>query len=293
MEIELMISLRDVLKQAEANKVAVGHFNFSDLVAFDAIVAAARERSLPVMVGVSEGEREFTGVPQAAALVRAVRDEYNYPIFLNADHTHSIAHAEEAAKAGFDEIIFDGSALPFEENIAQTKKAIEAIKSINPSTLVEGEIGWIGTSSTVIEKVPAGVGVLTTPEEARQFVEATKVDVLAPAVGNMHGMLASMVHGDVQKRLNIERIGEIKAAAKIFMTLHGGSGTNDDDFKRAIKAGMTIVHVNTEIRLAWRRGVEQGLAAEPGEVAPYKILKPAVAAVERVVGSRLELFNSR
>jgi fructose-bisphosphate aldolase class II len=293
MEIALMISLRDVLKQAEANKVAVGHFNFSDLVAFDAIVAAARERSLPVMVGVSEGEREFIGVPQAAALVRAVRDEYNYPIFLNADHTHSIAHAEEAAKAGFDEIIFDGSALPFEENIAQTKKAIEAIKSINPSTLVEGEIGWIGTSSTVIEKVPAGVGVLTTPEEARQFVEATQVDVLAPAVGNMHGMLASMVHGDVQKRLNIERIGEIKAAAKIFMTLHGGSGTNDDDFKRAIKAGMTIVHVNTEIRLAWRRGVEQGLAAEPGEVAPYKILKPAVAAVERVVGSRLELFNSR
>ena len=120
-----MMSLRDVLKRAEANKVAVGHFNFSDLVAFNAIVAAARDQELPVMVGVSEGEREFTGVQQAAALVRAIRDEYNYPIFLNADHTHSIAHAEEAAKAGFDEIIFDGSALPFDENIKQTKKAIE------------------------------------------------------------------------------------------------------------------------------------------------------------------------
>ena len=288
-----MMSLRDVLKRAEANKVAVGHFNFSDLVAFDAIVAAARDKELPVMVGVSEGEREFTGVPQAAALVRAIRDEYNYPIFLNADHTHSIAHAEEAAKAGFDEIIFDGSALPFDENIKQTKKAIEAIKSINPAILVEGEIGWIGASSAVIEKIPAGVGVLTTPEEARQFVEATKVDVLAPAVGNMHGMLASMVHGDVQKRLNIERIAEIKTAAKTFMTLHGGSGTNDDDFKRAIKAGMTIVHVNTEIRLAWRRGVEAGLASEPGEVAPYKILVPAREAVKKVVASRLDLFNSK
>src|ERR1700730_2952782 len=209
MERELkMISLREVLKQAEADKVAVGHFNFSDLVAFNAIVAAARDKELPVMVGVSEGEREFTGVCQAAALVKAIRDEYNYPIFLNADHTHSIAHAEEAAKAGFDEVIFDGSALPFEENIKQTKTAIEAIKSINPAILVEGEIGWIGASSAVIDKVPAGVGVLTTPEEARQFVDATKVDVLAPAVGNMHGMLASMVHGDVQKRLNIERIAE-------------------------------------------------------------------------------------
>lgn len=288
-----MTSLREVLKRTEADKVAVGHFNFSDLVAFNAIVAAAREKKLPVMVGVSEGERQFTGVRQAAALVKAVRDEYGYPIFLNADHTHSIANAEAAAKAGFDEIIFDGSALSFEENIAQTKSAIEAIKSINPSILVEGEIGWIGASSAVIDKVPEGVGVLTTPDEASQFVDATKVDVLAPAVGNMHGMLASMVRGDVQKRLNIERIAEIKAAVRIFMTLHGGSGTNDDDFKRAIKAGMTIVHVNTELRLAWRRGVEAGLAAERNEVAPYKILGPAVSAVKAVVSSRLELFNSR
>jgi fructose-bisphosphate aldolase class II len=294
MERELkMISLREVLKQAEADKVAVGHFNFSDLVAFNAIVAAARDHKMPVMVGVSEGEREFTGVRQAAALVKAVRDEYNYPIFLNADHTHSIAKAEAAAKAGFDEVIFDGSSLPFEENIKQTKKAIEAIKSINPAILVEGEIGWIGASSAVMDKVPEGVGTLTTPEEAKQFVDATKVDVLAPAVGNMHGMLESMVHGKVQKRLNIERIAEIKAAVKIFMTLHGGSGTNDDDFKRAIKAGMTIVHVNTEIRIAWRRGVEAGLAADPNEVAPYKILKPAVEAVKKVVSSRLELFNSK
>ncbi len=288
-----MTSLREVLKRAEADKVAVGHFNFSDLVAFNAIVAAARDRRLPVMVGLSEGEREFTGVRQAAALVKAVRDEYDYPIFLNADHTHSIAKAEVAAKAGFDEIIFDGSALPFEENIAQTKKAIEAIKSINPAILVEGEIGWIGASSAVLDKIPEGVGVLTTPQEAKQFVDATLVDVLAPAVGNMHGMLASMVHGGVQKRLNIDRIAEIKAAVRIFMTLHGGSGTNDDDFKKAIKSGMTIVHVNTELRLAWRRGVEAGLAAEPNQVAPYKILAAAVEAVKEVVGSRLELFSSR
>jgi fructose-bisphosphate aldolase class II len=294
MERELkMISLREVLQQAEADRVAIGHFNFSELVSFNAIVAAARDRKLPVMVGVSEGEREFTGVRQAAALVKAVRDEYGYPIFLNADHTHSIAKAEVAAKAGFDEIIFDGSALSLEENIKQTIKAIEAIKSINPSILVEGEIGWIGASSAVIDKVPEGVGILTTPEEAKQFVDATKVDVLAPAVGNMHGMLASMVHGNVQKRLNLQRIAEIKAAAKIFMTLHGGSGTNDDDFRRAIKAGMTIVHVNTELRLAWRRGVEAGLAAESNEVAPYKILGPAVEAVKKVVGSRLELFSSK
>jgi fructose-bisphosphate aldolase class II len=287
-----MTSLLEVLTRAEADKVAVGHFNFSDFATFNAIVAAARDRRLPVMLGVSEGEREFTGVRQAAALVKAVRDEYDYPIFLNADHTHSIANAEAAAKAGFDEIIFDGSALPFEENIARTKQAIEAIKSINPAILVEGEIGWIGGSSAVLDKVPDGVGVLTTPDEAKQFVDATSVDILAPAVGNMHGMLASMVHGGVRKRLNIGRIAELKAAVRIFMTLHGGSGTDDDDFRSAIKSGMTIVHVNTELRLAWRSGVELALAAEPNEVAPYKILAGAFEAVKKVVGSRLELFSS-
>jgi fructose-bisphosphate aldolase class II len=287
-----MISLREVLERAETARIAIGHFNFSDLAAFNGIVAAAQERQLPVLMGVSEGEREFIGVNQAAALVKAVRDESGHPIFLNADHTHSIAKAEAAAKAGFDEIIFDGSALPFEENIARTKQAIEAVKSINPAILVEGEIGWIGASSAVLDKIPEGVGVLTTPEEARQFIDATKVDVLAPAVGNMHGMLTSMVSGEVQKRLNLERIAELKAAAGIFMTLHGGSGTNDGDFKRAIKAGITIVHVNTELRLAWRQGIETALAAHPGEVAPYKLLPEAAEAVRRVVSARLELFNS-
>jgi fructose-bisphosphate aldolase class II len=262
-------------------------------VAFNAIAATARELNLPVMVGVSEGERAFVGVRQAAALVRSVRQEYDQPIFINADHTHSIAKSEEAAKAGVDEIIFDGSGLPFEENIVQTKRAVDAIKSINPAILVEGEIGWIGDSSEILEKVPEGVGVLTTPEEAKQVVDTTNIDLLAPAVGNMHGLLQSMIRGEAEKRLDIQRIAEIKAAASIFMTLHGGSGTHDEDFQQAIKAGMTIVHVNTELRLAWRRGLEKVLHAHPGEVAPYKLLPEVVGAVSEVVQKRLRLFNFR
>jgi len=127
--------------------------------------------------------------------------------------------------------------------------------------------------------------------EARQFVAATGVDVLAPVVGNMHGLLQSMVQGAVQKRLDIEWIAEIAQATGIFMTLHGGSGTHDDDFRQAIKAGMTIVHVNTELRLAWRRGMEAALGQSPNEVVPYKILPGAVAAVREVVQQRLLLFN--
>jgi len=157
--------------------------------------------------------------------------------------------------------------------------------------LVEGEIGDIGTGSEIHDKAPDLSKGLSTPEEAKQFVESTGVDILAPAVGNMHGMLKSMVAGETKKRLDIERIASIKRAAGVFLTLHGGSGTDDEDFRKAIAAGINIVHINTELRVAWRKGLEQGLAKHPDEVVPYKILPSAVEAVRQVVASRLKLFN--
>jgi len=287
-----MKTLPQVLKDAERNGTAVGHFNISDLVFLKAVSEAARELNVPVLVGVSEGEREFMGVRQAAAAVKSIREEFGHPIFLNADHTHSLPKALEAAQAGFDEIVFDASTLPLAENVSLTRKAVEAIKSINPSILVEGEIGDIGSGSEIHDQAPETARNLTTPLEAKQFVDATGIDVLAPAVGNMHGLLRAMVSGGAQKRLDIQRIREIKQAAGVFMTLHGGSGTNDDDLRKAIHAGMTIVHINTEIRLAWRRGLEDALASHPGELVPYKILPGAVDAVRTVARSRLQLFTS-
>ena len=288
-----MNTLRAVLQDAQAKGDAVGHFNISDLVLLKAVVAGARELDVPVMVGLSEGEREFVGARQIGALVRSLREEFDFPIFLNADHTHSLAKGIEAAKAGFDSIVFDLSALPFEENIRQTRQAVEALKSINPSMMVEGEIGDIGTGSEIHDSSPDLSKGLSSPEEAKQFVESTRVDILAPAVGNMHGMLRSMVRGETKKRLDIERIASIKRATGTFLTLHGGSGTDDDDLRRAIAAGIDIVHINTELRVAWRKGLEQGLAKMPDEVVPYKILPPAVEAVKQVVVSRLRLFNGK
>lgn len=288
-----MYTLRGILQDAQARGEAVGHFNISDLVLLKAVLGAARELSAPVVVGLSEGEREFVGTGQIGALVKSLREEFDFPIFLNADHTHSLAKGIEAAKAGFDAIVFDLSALPFEENVRQTKQAVEALKAINPSMMVEGEIGDIGTGSEIHDSSPDLSKGLSTPEEAKQFVESTGVDILAPAVGNMHGMLRSMVKGETKKRLDLERIAAIKQASGVFLTLHGGSGTDDDDLRRAIAAGINIVHINTELRVAWRRGLEQGLAKMPEEVVPYKILPPAVEAVKQVVLSRLRLFNEK
>jgi len=286
-----MQSLRDVLQHAQQSGVAIGHFNISDLVLLKAVVAAARELDLPVMVGASQGERDFMGVHEIAALVKSLREDSGVPIYLNADHTHSLAKAEEAAKAGFDAIVFDLSALPLEENVRQTKEAVARLKEIHPAMLVEGEIGDIGTGSEIHETAIDVSKGLTTPEEAKEFVAATGIDVLAPAVGNMHGMSASMVRGEARKHLDIKRIAEIKKATGVPLTLHGGSGTEDEDFRKAIAAGINIIHINTELRVAWRESLEASLAKEPGEVVPYKILPPVIEAVKEVVLSRLRLFN--
>jgi fructose-bisphosphate aldolase class II len=288
-----MEGLRDVLQHTEKKGVAIGHFNVADLVLLKAVFAAARELNVPLIVGVSGGERDFIGLHQAVALVQSLRDEFDFPIFLNSDHTHSLEKAVDAAKSGFDLIVFDASALPFEQNVHETRNAVQAVKAINPSILVEGEIGDIGTGSQIHEELPDRIRKLTNPEEAKQFVEATGIDILAPAVGNMHGMLKSMVEGETNKHLDIDRIAQIKRATGIPLTLHGGSGTADEDLRKAIAAGINIVHINTELRVAWRGALEDALVKQPNEVVPYKILEFPLEAVKRVALSRLKLFNNR
>ena len=287
-----MNTLRNALTQSEKAGVALGHFNVANLEILKAVLSAAAEAHVPVLVGASEGERDFLGTRQLAVLLKSLREELDLAAFLNADHTHSLAKAVEAAKAGFDAVVIDFSALPFEENVARTKEAVEAIKAINPAILAEGEIGGIGTGSEIHETAQNGFKSLTTPEEAKQFVHSTGIDVLAPAVGNMHGMLKSMVQGTTKKHLNIERISQIKEATGVFLTLHGGSGTDDDDFRRAIAAGINIIHINTELRVAWRQSLEESLVREPNVVVPYKILPRVIDSVKRVVSSRLRLFKA-
>ncbi|MDD5430796.1 MAG: class II fructose-bisphosphate aldolase [Candidatus Pacebacteria bacterium] len=285
-----MVNLREAIKSAEQKKVAIGHFNISDLVALKAIFEAAQELNVPIIIGTSEGEANFVDREQVVALVKSLRQEHNFPIFLNSDHTHSIEEVRKAVTAGYDAILFDAGKLPLEENIKNTKEVVEYIRSVNPNVLIEGELGYIGVSSKVYEGMPEGVSIkpedLTTPEQAARFVKETGVDLLAPAVGNIHGIIAGG-----NPKLDIEKIRKIREAAGVPLVLHGGSGISDEDFSAAIDAGISIIHINTEIRLAWRKGIEEGLKDNPQEIAPYKILPEAVEEIRKVVAQRLKLFD--
>ncbi len=286
-----MKTLREYVSEAQAKGIAVGHFNISNSDGLWGVFTAARNLQVPVIIGVSEGERDFIGVRQVATLVKSLREQFEYPVFLNADHTYSFERVKEAIDAGFDAVIVDGAKLSLEENIAMTKQCVDYARSVNPEIVVEGELGYIGQSSKILDKIPDGVNLsadaLTHPDMALQYVKATGVDMLAPAVGNIHGMLA----GGVDPALNIERIKEIADAVKIPLVLHGGSGNSPEDFVKAIEAGVAIVHINTEIRIAYRDGLKKSLQENPDEVAPYKFLKGGVEGVRKVVEAKLKLFN--
>lgn len=286
-----MHSLKDTIADARKKGVAVGHFNISDTEQLWAVFNAARSLSLPVIVGVSEGERDFIGLRQAVALIKSLREEFGHPVYLNADHTYSYERAVEAIDAGCDAVIFDGTKLPVGENIEETKRVVAYGRSKNPAALIEGEIGFIGTSSKILESPPPGAAItpelLTKPEEIKTFVEKTGVDLVAPAMGSLHGMLKSG-----SPALSISRIEELAAASSAPLVLHGGSGTTDEDFTKAIAAGISVVHINTEIRLAYRRGIQLSLQEDPEEIAPYRFMKGGVQAVQRVVTDRLKLFNN-
>ncbi len=288
-----MKTLGEYIAEAETKKVAIGHFNVSDTEGVWAVFRSAEGLKLPVIIGVSEGERDFIGVRQISALVKSLRETYNYPVFLNADHTYSVERVREVVDAGFDAVIFDGSSLTLEENINLTRECVSYAYQINPEMLVEGELGFIGKSSKLLDEIPAGVDLssegLTKPEVAQQFAEATGVNLLSPAVGNIHGMLKGVA---ANPKLDIERIKLIRQMAGVPLVLHGGSGSSVDDFRQAIKAGISIVHINTELRLAYRDAIKLSLQENPDELAPYKFMKAGVTAMQKLVEEKLKLFNN-
>ncbi len=282
--------LREYIKEAGEKGTAIGHFNISNLEALHGIYNAAKKLNLPVIIGVSEGEEKFVGTEEAVALVRVIRDRDNSPIFLNADHHASFESVKKCIDAGFDMVIIDGAKLSFDENVKVTKQCVDYAHEVNKSTgrdvIVEAELGYIGSGSDMKDSIPEGAGILTTPEDAKRFVEATGIDMFAPSVGSIHGLIKSG-----KPHIDTELVKKIKETVGIPLVLHGGSGLRDEDFTNAITAGISVVHINSEIRLAFRDAVKKSIDENSNEINPSKILTPAVDAIEAIVEARLKLFN--
>lgn len=277
-----------IIKNAQKGKYALGQFNITTDEQIKAIVEIAKDLKSPIIIGTSESERKFIGVNQVVALVNTWQKETGMPIILNADHCKSFESAKEVIDAGYSSVHFDGSEFPLAKNIEITKSVVEYAKRKNPDIIVEGEVGYLrGGSDVHKEKIEIKEEDLTKPEEAREFVEKTKVDSLALAIGTVHGIEAEA------EKINLKRLKEIKKAIPdTFLVLHGGSGVADKDVQEAIKLGIVKININTELRVAYSKGLKKEIKEHPEEVKPYKILALAVEEMKKVVAEKIKLFGS-
>ncbi len=283
-----MKPIKHYLEKAQKEKFAIGQFNFSDFSQVKGIINKCVELKSPVLLGTSKGESKFFGLDEAVAVRNVLRKKTGLPIFLNLDHGKSFEYLKQAIDAGYDAVHFDGSKLSLEENIKITKEVVKYAKK--KGVIVEGEVGRIGTDSSQLysNKFEIKEDDLTKPEEALKFLKETKVDLLAVSVGNFHGMDVSGICPD----LKIDILKLIKELdPKALLVLHGGSGTSGDDIKDAIQAGVVKININTELRLAFSGNLRRALA-DMDQIVPYKYLKSAILAVEKLVGIKVELFGT-
>ncbi len=292
-----MKDLKYYFNKAQKEKWAIGQFNFSDFTQLKAIVGVAKKMNSPVILGTSEGESKFFGLEEAIALRNVLRKTLRLssgqelPIFLNLDHGKSFEYLKQAIDAGYDMVHFDGSKLTLEENIKITKEVVKYAK--RKGVLVEGELGVIGTDASKVytEKFEIKEENLTKPAEAKKYIKKTGVDLLAVSIGNFHGVEDS----GQEPRLRLDRLEEIKEIlGKSLFVMHGGSGTNEQDVKKAIELGIVKININTELRLAFTNGLKEAFENNPDEIVPYKYLPEAQRSVEMVVETKIKLFtNSR
>ncbi|HUO75457.1 MAG TPA: class II fructose-bisphosphate aldolase [Candidatus Paceibacterota bacterium] len=285
-----MTSLADYFADARENKWAIGHFNFSTADVLRAIVEGAKSAGAPcVMVGTSEGESSFLGLPEAVALVHAVREASGFPVFLNADHFRSFAACKAAVDAGYDTILFDGAGQPYEVNVIETRRVWEYAQAARGPMMVEGELGYLKGSSEVQKEVRISARDYTKPAQAADFVSRTGVERLAIVFGNIHGIVTEQ-----KESLDIGHLMHVATAVPgAYLVLHGASGLPDLQVRAAIAAGITNVHFNTELRVAYQKGIKQQLAADPGQTTPAKYLAPAADKVRALVEQKVRLFMGR
>lgn len=278
-----LVPSKDLLQAAFEGKYAIGAFNAFNLEMVQAIVEAAEEEKSPLILQISQGAIKYAGLEQATEMVKVAAQLASVPVVLHLDHGTDFAQVVRCLRAGFTSLMYDGSAKPFDENVAVTRHIVEMGHAVGVS--VEAELGRIGGVEDHLN-VSELEATMTDPNEARRFVELTGVDSLAVAVGTVHQMTTRTA------QLNFERISALREAAGIPLVLHGASGVPDEGVREAVARGICKINIATHLNKAFVEAVGQALAANPGVVDPRKILVRGKEAVKEGVREKIRLFGS-
>jgi len=250
----VLVSGKELFQAAKQGGYAVGAFNVNNMEIVQAILEAAEEEKSPVFLQASQGAIKYAGIEYIVALARTAAEKAKVPVALNLDHGTSFTQVVQCIRHGFTAVMIDGSKYPFEENIAITQKVIEIAHPCGVS--VEAELGKIGGTEDDIT-VSDAEAAFTDPQEAAEFVERTKVDALAIAIGTAHGVYKG------EPKLDFARLEKIRNAVDIPLVLHGASGVPEDAIRKAVPLGICKINIDTELRQAFTKGVQQVVLNNP------------------------------
>lgn len=278
-----LVSMNDMLADAEKRGYAVGAFNVNDLAGVQAVAQAAEEERSPVIIQIHSGGVDLLGAHYIKAMAEAAAQSTSVPVALHLDHGRDLETVETCVRGGFSSIMMDGSRLPLAENIEVTRKAVQMAHTAGISA--EAELGRVGSGSQEMSEADRKK-FLTDPEEARKFVGETNVDALAVAIGSAHGLYK------FEPSLDFGRLKEIRDQVGVRLVLHGGSDLPEDQIRRAIQLGITKVNVATDLAGAYTGALREVVANNEGIIWPGRVFSATREAMKELIRARIRLFGS-
>ena len=274
---------KTILDVANEYFFAVPAFNISDYAMFNGIVDISEEKNAPLIVGIHPDEVEHVGVEMITA-VRQRAHRSSVPIAIHWDHGANYKQILIAIQSGFTSVMIDGSMLPFEENVAVSRRVTDSAHAVGLS--VEGELGTIGQTDNEAED-GSNVIIYTNPDDALSFVKSTAVDSLAVAIGTSHGIYPTAM----KPELKLDLLKQIKDTVSLPLVLHGGSNNPDDEIAEAVQLGINKINISSDIKVAYHRKMREVLADESLR-EPLVIQPPCIEAMKVVAGQKIDLFGA-
>lgn len=281
----MLMNMKDLLTVAQKNHFAVPAFNIGSDQLLKAVMKTVKELKSPVILEMSPDEFNFVGYAQIQAMLYEAAHT-DVPVCIHLDHGDSYETVVRAIQAGMTSVMIDASKLPYEDNVAITKKVVETAHIANVS--VESELGTIGTTGNSIEGGTEGV-IYTVPEEAKQFIEDTGIDTFACAIGTAHGIYPK----DMKPKLRIDILKDITDQVSVPLVLHGGSSNKDEEIAEAVKNGICKINISSDIKVAFYEQARKTLNENPGYREPLEIYPAAMEACGKVCADKIRLFNSQ
>ncbi|MBF0772664.1 ketose-bisphosphate aldolase [Mammaliicoccus sciuri] len=281
----MLISGKEILRVANENKFAVPAFNAGSGQLLDAVMQACEETESPVMIAIHPDELKFL-TDSFVAQVKYFANHSKVPVCIHLDHGASYEQVIHAIKLGFTSVMIDASHLPFEENIAVTKKVVDIAHPVGVS--VEAELGTIGDTGNTVEGGVSEV-IYTDPSTAQEFLERTGVDSLAIAIGTAHGIYPK----NMKPELKLDILKETSHLTDIPLVLHGGSSNPDNEIQEAVKLGINKINISSDIKIAFTNKLRDVLDNQDSEAREPNVLFPScIEETKKVAVEKINLFNS-